>query len=134
MPRAGTSGAFKTTALLVAALALSGCAAPQFKTFYLSQADWRGEELSGRGKIIVGDAVAGEAPATITILEIGALRGLPYDPNRRLSIQEARARTLANALERHGMAPADIALETRPADGSEREPQVLKPMVIVVHY
>ena len=34
---------------LLAAPVLAGCAAPEFKTFYLSARDWRGSELSGHG-------------------------------------------------------------------------------------
>ena len=122
----------------LAALALSGCAlAPEFKTFYLSARDWRGAELSGRGRLVVADAVAGAAPRTVTILEIGALAGLPYDPERRMRIQDERARSLAAALTRRGVAQADIGLEAVAADGSEREPVqplLASRMVIVVHY
>jgi hypothetical protein len=122
----------------LAALALAGCAlAPEFKTFYLSARDWRGSELSGRGRLTVADAVAGAAPQTITILEIGGLLGLPYDPERRMRLQDERARSLTAALERHGVAPADIGVEVVAADGSEREPAqplLSKRMVIVVHY
>ena len=121
----------------LAALALTGCAlAPEFKTFYLSGRDWRGAELSGRGRMTVADAVAGAAPLTVTILEIGALAGLPFDLERRLRIQDERARNLAAALERHGVVPADIGLEAVPADGSEREPPPLlaRRMVVVIHY
>jgi hypothetical protein len=121
----------------LAALALTGCAlAPEFKTFYLSGADWRDAALSSRGRQTVADAVDGAAPLTVTILEIGALAGLEYDPERRLRIQDERARSLAAALTRIGVAPADIGLEAVAADGSEREPPPLlaRRMVIVAHY
>jgi hypothetical protein len=122
---------------LLAAAALAGCAAPEFTTFYLSAHDWRGTELSGHGRLTVADAVAGTAPGAVTILEIGGLLEAPRDPERRLRLQEARARALTAALERHGVSPATIGVELAPADGAEREPPpplVAKPMVVVVHY
>lgn len=120
------------------ALALSGCAlAPEFKTFTLSAGDWRGAELSTHGRLTVADAVAGAAPRTVTVLEIGGLLLAPRDLERRMRIQAERGKTLTAALERHGVAPADIGVETVLADGSEREPArtlLEKRMVVVVHY
>ena len=129
----------RALAACLTALALApGCAlAPEFKTFYLSGRDWRGAELSGRGRLTVADAVAGAAPRTVTILEIGGLLGQPYDLERRMRLQDARAETLAAAVERHGVAPTEIGLEAVAADGSEREPPaplLSSRMVIVVHY
>ncbi len=129
----------RTHALVVflAALALAGCAAPEFKTFYLSARDWRGAELSRHGQLRVADAVAGAAPRTVTILEIGGLLGAPLDLERRLRLQDARAFALTAALERHGVPPENIGLEIKPATGSESEPPLAlltKPMVVVVHY
>jgi hypothetical protein len=118
-----------------AALALAGCAAPQFTTFYLSARDWRGSELSGHGQLRVADAVAGAAPRTITILEIGALLEAPLNLKRRLRLQEDRARALTAALERHGVPAPNIGVEVKPATGATAEPPLLtKPMVVLVHY
>jgi hypothetical protein len=129
----------RTHALLVsvAAVALAGCAAPEFKTFYLSARDWRGCELSGHGQLRVADVVAGAAPRTNTILEIGGLLDAPLDLDRRLRLQEGRARALIAALERRGVPPAAIGVEEKPATGASTEPPpplLGEPMVILVHY
>ena len=121
------------------ALALAtGCAlAPEFKTFHLSRREWRGTDLSVRGRLVVADAVAGAAPHTVTVIEIGGVLGLPSDPDRRVRILDGRARTVAAELERHGVTPADIGLEVRAAaEGTEREPSaplLTKRFAIVVH-
>ena len=123
----------------LAALALTaGCAlAPEFKTFHLSHRDWRGTALTERGRLIVADAVAGAAPETVTVIEIGGVLALPSDPVRRMRILDERARTVATELERNGAAPADIGLEVRPvAQGAEREPAgplLGRRFAIVVH-
>ena len=84
---------------LGAALALSDCAlAPEFKTFYLSQQDWRGVALTGHGRLTVADAIAGAAPHTLTLLQIGALTGLADDPGHRTPVQDERAASLISAL------------------------------------
>jgi|SRR5271166_1390141 len=121
----------------LAALTLAGCAAPEFKTFYLSARDWRGAELSGHGQLRVADAVAGAAPRTVTMIEIGGLLEAPPDLERRLRLQENRARALTAALERHGVHPANIGVEVLAATGADREPPpplLTKPMVVVAHY
>ena len=121
----------------LAALALAGCAAPEFKTFYLSARDWRGAELSGHGQLRVSDAIAGAAPRTVTLLEIGGLLDAPRDLDRRLRLQEDRARALTAALERRGVPPEAIGLELKPATGASSEPPsplLAEPMVIIVHY
>ncbi len=121
------------------ALALTtGCAlAPEFKTFHLSRREWRGTALTERGRIVVADAVAGAAPLTVTVIQIGGVLGLPSDPEQRIGILDARARAIAAELERHGAAPDDIGVDVRPlAEGTEREPQGLllaRRFVIVVH-
>jgi hypothetical protein len=118
-----------------AALALSGCAlAPESKTFYLSRQDWIGTALSARGRLTVADAVAGAAPNTITILNIGALETAPWDPVERIWTQEQRAGALTAALERRGVAPATIAVEALAADAPQpvRPPWI--PMVVVIRY
>ena len=129
----------RTFLACLTALALApGCAlAPEFKTFYLSAADWRGADLSGHGRLVVADAVAGPAPRTVTILEIGGLLTTPLDLERRKRLQEARAQTLTAELEHHGVAAAGIGIEAVAADGSEREPawpQLARRTVIMVHY
>ena len=118
------------------ALALAGCAAPQFKTFYLSARDWRGAELSGHGQLRVSDAVAGAAPRIVTILAIGGLLDAPRNLDRRLRLQEDRARVLTAALERRGVPPEAINIELEPATSDAREspPLLAGPMVIIVHY
>ncbi len=133
-------GFVKISALIACliALALGSCAlAPEFKTFTLSQEDWRGTALSGRGRLIVADAVAGAAPHTVTIVEIGGVLGLPADPVRRLRILDDRARTVMGELERNGVAAADIGVDFRAsAEWANREPWgplLAKRMVIVVH-
>lgn len=122
----------------LAALALApGCAAPEFKTYYLSARDWRGAELSGHGELVVSDVVAGAAPRTNTIVEIGALLEAPRELDRRLRLQEDRARALMAALEWHGVPAKNIGVELKPATGADAEPPppLLKlPMVILVHY
>ena len=123
----------------LAALSLcSGCAlAPEYRTFYLAHQDWRGTELSGRGRLVVADIAAGSAPYTITRIEIGGVLELPVDPARRIPILDERARTAALELARNGVAPTDIALEVRPtAEGLDRESSgpLARRMVIVVHY
>ena len=129
----------RTRALLalVAALALSDCAlAPEFKTFYLSQHDWRGVELTGHGRLTVADAIAGAAPHTVTLLQIGALTGLADDPGHRTLVQDERAASLISALEAYGVGPADIGIVAA-ADGSESElpqPLLAKRMIVFVHY
>ncbi len=96
-----------------ALIGLSACA-PQYKLIHFAQEDWSGAALSGRGKMVAADSVAGAAPNTITFLEIGALEGAPSDPSARVRLQEERARTLTGALERDGVDPATIAIEARP--------------------
>src|SRR5271157_5503384 len=121
----------------LAALTLAGCAAPEFKTFYLSARDWRGAELSGVGQLRVADAVAGAAPRTVTVLEIGGLLEAPSNLERRLRLQEDRALALTAALERHGVAPESIGVEVKPATGAASEPPpplLTKPMIVLVHY
>jgi hypothetical protein len=124
-------------ACLAAVAFAPGCAAPEFKTFYLSARDWRGPELSGHGQLRVADAVAGAAPRTVTILEIGGLLEAPLDLERRLRLQEDRARALTAALERHGVPAANIGVLVKPATGASSEPPpplTAKPMVVLVHY
>ncbi len=121
----------------LAAVALAGCAAPEFKTFYLSARDWRGTELSGHGELRVADAVAGAAPRTNTVIEIGALLEAPLNLERRVRLQEARARTLIAALQRHGVPAATIGVELKPATGATAEPPpplLGEPMVVLVHF
>jgi hypothetical protein len=122
-----------------AALALNGCAlAPEFKTFYLGDEDWRGTRLSARGRLIVSDIVAGAAPSTITRVEIGGVLGLPADPSRRIPLLDERARTATRELERDGIPARDIAVEVFPtAAGLDREPVgplLTNRLLIVVHY
>ena len=118
-----------------AALILSGCAlAPESKTFYLSHEDWSGTALSARGKLAVSDSVAGAAPNTITVLSIGALGRAPRDLAGRVRTQDERARTLTAALERSGVAPANIAIAALVADTPPPLWWPAKPMVIVIRY
>jgi hypothetical protein len=119
------------------AVALAGCAAPEFKTYYLSAHDWRGAQLSGHGQLRVADVVAGAAPRTNTIIEIGGLLEAPRNLDRRLKLQEDRARSVMAALEWHGVPPAAIGVEVKPATGASSEPPpplLGEPMVILVHY
>jgi hypothetical protein len=125
-------------ACLTALALATGCAlAPEFKTFHLSRWEWRGTTLTERGRLVVADAVAGAAPLTVTVIEIGGVLGLPSDPDRRMQILDGRARTVASELERHGVAPADIGVEVRAAaEGAEREPPgplLAKRFAIIVH-
>lgn len=138
--RGHEGGWVKTHAFLagLTALALSGCAiAPEFKAFYLSHKEWHGTALSGHGRLVVADVVAGAAPLTVTLIEIGGVVGLPADPERRQRILEERVQTLTAELERDGIAAADIGLDVRAtAEGTDREPLgplLAKRMVIVVH-
>jgi len=118
-----------------AALALSGCAlAPETKTFYLSFEDWSGTALSARGEQTVADSVAGAAPNTITILNIGALATAPRELSQRLRVQGERARAVTAALTRRGVAPAAIAIEARAADAPEPLWPPSRPMVVFVRY
>jgi len=123
----------------LAALALTaGCAlAPEFKTFHLSHWDWRGTALTERGRLVVDDAVAGAAPQTVTVIEIGGVLALPSDPIRRMRILDERARAVTAELERNGAAPADIGVEVRTvAQGTEREPSgplLGRRFAIIVH-
>ena len=110
---------------------------PQFKAFYLSAHDWRGAELSGHGRLTVADALAGAGPSGITLLEVGGLLNGPRDPERRMRLQDERGLALTAALERQGVAPAEIGVEALTADGSLREPPqplLAKKMIVVVHY
>jgi hypothetical protein len=117
------------------ALALTGCAlAPESKTFYLSHEDWAGTALSARGQLTISDSVAGAAPNTITILNIGALGTAPRDRAGRLQTQDERAQTVTAALKRHGVAPANIAVEALAADAPAPLWQPRKPMVVVIRY
>jgi len=125
-------------ALLAALAVTGGCAlAPEFKTFHFSHRDWRGATLSERGRLVVADAVAGAAPRTVTVIEIGGLLALPSDPVRRMRILDERARAVTAELERDGAAAADIGLEIRAvAQGAEREPSgplLGRRFAIVVH-
>jgi hypothetical protein len=125
----------RKSALAWVAVSLSGCAlAPETKTFYLSRQDWTGTELSRRGKMTVADSVAGAAPNTITILEIGALETAGSDPLERIRIQEERARNLTAALERRSVAPANIAVEARATDAPAPLWPSPIPMIVVVRY
>jgi hypothetical protein len=122
-------------ALAWVAVSLSGCAlAPETKTFYLSRQDWIATELSRRGKMTVADSMAGAAPNTITILEIGALETAGRDPSERIRIQEERAQNLTAALERWSVAPANIAVEARAADAPAPLWPSPIPMIVVVRY
>ena len=125
-------------ASLTAVALTAGCAlAPELKTFHLSHREWRGTALSERGRLVVADAVAGAAPYTVTVIEIGGVLELPADPVRRIGILDARARTVAAELERHGAVPGDIGVEVRPqAEGTEHEPEgplLARRFAIVVH-
>jgi hypothetical protein len=121
--------------VVCAAFALSGCAlAPGSKTFYLTREDWRGVDLSARGRLVVADAVAGAAPNMITILAVGALETAPRDLKRRVQTQDERAQNLAATLERHGTPPADIAIEALAGGAIDPILPQAKPMVIVVNY
>ena len=125
-------------ASLTAVALTAGCAlAPELKTFPLSHREWRGTALNQRGRLVVADAVAGAAPHTVTVIEIGGVLELPADPVRRIWILDARARTVAAELERHGAVPGDIGVEVRPrAEGTEREPDgplLARRFAIVVH-
>jgi hypothetical protein len=118
-----------------AALALSGCALPpESKTFYLSREDWAGTRLSTRGKITAADSVAGAAPYTITIYEVGALETAPFDPLRRIRTQDERSQALVAELERRGVSPASVTVEARAVDAPTPLGQSSEPMVVVVHY
>jgi hypothetical protein len=118
-----------------AALVLSGCAlAPESKTFYLPHEDWSGTVLSTRGKQAVADSVAGAAPNTITILNVGALETAPRGLSERLRTQGERARAVMAALMCHGVAPANIAIETLAADAPEPLWPPSRPMVVFVRY
>ncbi len=124
-----------TFVLSCAALALTGCAlAPESKTFYLSYEDWSGTALSARGQLTVSDSVAGAAPNTITILNIGALGTTPRDLSGRLRTQDKRAQTLMAALERRGVAPANIAVEALAADAQPPLWQPRTPMIVLIRY
>ena len=125
----------RKSALACAALLLAGCALPQeSKTFHFSREDWNGTNLSARGKITVADSVAGAAPNTITILEIGGLATAPRGPAERIRVQDERARTLTAALERRGVPPAHIAIETLAVDAAAPLWWPQKPMVVVIRY
>jgi hypothetical protein len=125
-------------ACLMALALTTGCAlAPEFKTFHLSHREWRGTALTERGRLVVADAVAGAAPLTVTLIEIGGMLGLPSDPDRRIRILDGRAQTVTAELERHGVAQTDIGIEVRAvAEGTEREPPgplLAKRFAIIVH-
>jgi len=125
-------------ASLTAVALTAGCAlAPELKTFHLSHREWRGTALNQRGRLVVADAVAGAAPYTVTVIEIGGVLGLPPDPVRRIGILDERARAVTAELERHGAAPDDIGVEVRPrAEGTEREPEgplLARRFAIIVH-
>ena len=128
----------RAIAAALAALGLSGCAlAPQYESFYLGHEDWRGTELSGRGKLVVSDIVAGAKPYSIARVEIGGVLGLPADPARRIPILDRRAQTAIAELERDGIPPSHIAVEVLPlALGIDREPMgaLSRSLVVVVHY
>ncbi len=119
-----------------AALNLAGCAlAPEYKTFHFSREDWTGPALSSRGEITASDAVAGAAPNTTTVLEIGSLGTAPLEREARTRVQSARARALTEALERRGVAPKKIAVEWKAAYAPEPfPPPASKPMVVIVYY
>ena len=81
--------------------------------------------------------VAGTAPRTNTIIEIGGLLEAPRNLERRLRLQEDRARALTAALEWHGVPPEAIGVEVKPATGASSEPPpppLAEPMVVLVHY
>jgi len=84
----------------------------------------------------VADAVAGAAPGTTTLVEVGGLLSEPPDAARRVRVQDERARAAIAALERNGIAPGEIGVEALPP-GFEGEPAAAlldKRMVVVVHY
>jgi hypothetical protein len=121
-----------------ATLLTAGCAlAPDFKTFRLSHREWRGAALTERGRLVIADAVAGAAPRTVTVIEIGGVLSLPSDPVARRQILERRVWSAAAELERDGVAAADIGVETRAvAEGAEREPSgalLARRFVIIAH-
>lgn len=93
--------------------------------------------MTERGRLVVADAVAGAAPQTVTVIEIGGVLSLPSDPVRRMRILDERARAVTAELERGGAAPADIGVEIRAvAQGAEREPSgplLGRRFAIVVH-
>ena len=122
-------------AALFATLALSGCGLPpELKTFYLSREDWEGTRLSTRGKIAAADSVAGAAPNTITILEVGALGSAPSEPLERIRTQDLRAQALAAELERDGVEPGSVTVQALPAGAPASLRESRKPMVVLVHY
>jgi len=123
----------------VIALTATGCATPpEVKRDYLYQAAWRGSALTGVGRQMVNDAAAGAAPQTVTLIDVNERAEVAGDAERRARILGRRVESVEAALERNGIAPADIAeWPGAGPDGWQTFPPAelqTKPMVVIAHY
>lgn len=123
----------------VIALATTGCATPpEVKRDYLYEAAWRGSSLTGVGRQMVVDAAAGDAPQTVTLIDVNARAAVAGDPERRARILDRRVETVREELRRNGISPAAIGeWPGAGPDGVQTFPPAdLQPksMVVIAHY
>ncbi len=121
------------------ALMAAGCATPPVvKRDYLEASAWRGSALTTYGRQMVVDAAAGQAPQTVTLIDVNARAEVTGDAEQRARILARRVESVRAELGRNGIAPAAIA--EWPGAGPDEvrtyPPADLqaKPMVVIAHY
>ena len=89
------------------ALTAAGCATPPVvKRDYLEARAWRGSALTTYGRQMVVDAAAGQAPQTVTLIDVNARAEVTGDAEQRARILDRRVESVRAELSRNGIAPA----------------------------
>jgi hypothetical protein len=130
-----------TTARLccVIALTVAGCATPpEVKRDTLDATAWRGSALTGVGRQMVVDAVAGSAPQTLTLIDVNQRVEVAGDPERRVRTLNRRVEHVEAELRHNGVAPVAIGEWPGAGQGGVQTypPAELqtRPMAVIAHY
>ena len=96
----------------------TGCATPPVvKRDYLDATAWRESALTVVGRQMVVDAAAGDAPQTVTLIDVNARAEVAGDAERRARILNRRVESVRTELHRNGIAPVAIGEWPGPAPG-----------------